>query len=182
MAGRRLWIVGVLLMVFHPVVSGCAARVTARTARWYEEGRARAVGAPGSPRPEELAQDARRLPLPQRQIVEAALALAGAPSDGLDCSGLVVRVYEAAGIEVPRTVRRLLTAGRPVPGSEFRPGDLVFFAFGGRGADHVGIYAGGGAFVHVSRSARSVRLESLAEVAFAGRQVAARRLLAEPLP
>ncbi len=127
----------------------------------------------------QLSVEAARYPSPRRQVVVAALGETGSPSTGLDCSGLVVRVYAAAGLWVPRTVGKQLTAGRPVPTDRLRPGDLVFFAFGRRSPDHVGIYAGRGAFVHVSSAGRVVRLESLGDAAFASNLVAARSLLPE---
>jgi cell wall-associated NlpC family hydrolase len=44
---------------------------------------------------------------------------------------------------------------------EVKPGDLVFFSFGGRQIDHVGIYLGRGVFAHASTYGSRVVIESL---------------------
>jgi lipoprotein Spr len=81
---------------------------------------------------------------------------------GMDCSGLVVRVYhEAYRIELPRTTAELYRRGAPVSLRNARPGDLVFFwEVPGRSVDHVGIYMGDRRFAHASRS-RGVVYSSL---------------------
>ena len=107
--------------------------------------------------------------------VAAALGLLGTADGQLDCSGLVRRAYAAAGVDLPRTVREQLEVGEPVLPQHLQPGDLVFFAFRHRTADHVGVYAGRGQMVHVSSSARCVQLVPLASPSIAGAHVAARR-------
>ncbi|UCE02414.1 MAG: C40 family peptidase [Candidatus Latescibacterota bacterium] len=123
----------------------------------------------------DLALDASVLPQPRRQIVESALAMAGASARGLDCSKLAQDLYASVGEGLPRTVGKQLESGIPVDVEHLRPGDLVFFAFEKRPADHVGIFAGQDVFVHVSSSARAVRVESLSKRAFAQAHVASRR-------
>jgi hypothetical protein len=158
---------------------GCM-RLTARAARLRAE--------PPPPRSTplvslgSLSQDAMRLPARQRQVVAAALEMVGDPGSGFDCSGLVQRVYAAAGLRVPRTVRELWTRGSRVTGRDLRPGDLVFFAFERRPVDHVGIYAGRDVFVHVSNATRSVQLASLTTAPFAAACAGGRRLLETPSP
>jgi cell wall-associated NlpC family hydrolase len=73
---------------------------------------------------------------------------------GLDCSALVQRAFRAAGLELPRTAAEQFRRGYAVVRQELAAGDLVFF----RGARrlsktivHVGIYIGGGRFIHASR-------------------------------
>ena len=62
------------------------------------------------------------------------------PAKGLDCSGLVQRVYADLGIDLPRVSQDQARAGTAVPGlAQARPGDLVCF---GTPADHIGIYIG----------------------------------------
>ena len=69
---------------------------------------------------------------------------------GVDCSGLVKRIYkDAFGIRMPRTARQQAARGFNVDRSELKPGDLVFFRPPGK-KDHVGIYLGKGEFVHAS--------------------------------
>ncbi len=156
--------------------AGCGRPITAREARnRLDPAEAVVPSTPASISLVELAQEAASLPEPRRQIVEAALAHAGMPAIGVDCSGLAERVYAVTGIDLPRTAEQQLAKGQPVEASGLLPGDLVFFAFRRRPADHVGIFTGHGAFVHVSSSSSSVRLDRLAQETFAEAYVGARR-------
>jgi peptidoglycan DL-endopeptidase CwlO len=81
----------------------------------------------------------------------------GESPSGFDCSGLVQYVYGRVGVSLPRTSYEQYRAGRRVARSELRPGDLVFFD----GAGHVGIYAGGGRFIHAPQTGTSVQFGTL---------------------
>jgi cell wall-associated NlpC family hydrolase len=167
----RLWVAWVLVCA-----AGCTP-ITARQARVWEAGGAVQAGEPDAAVP-ELVNAARTLAEPERQVVEAALAAVETTEPGLDCSNFVVRIYAAAGVALPRTVREQLRVGEAVEPSDLRPGDLVFFAFARRPADHVGIYAGNGRVVHVSASAGRVQLADLAAPPFTTAWVASRRVVA----
>jgi cell wall-associated NlpC family hydrolase len=156
--------------------AGCTP-ITVRQARVWEAGGAVQTGEPDVVVP-ELVSAARTLAEPERQVVESALAALDQSEPGLDCSSFVVRVFASAGVALPRTVREQLRVGAPVEPSDLRPGDLVFFAFERRPADHVGIYAGNGRVVHVSASARRVQLADLAAPPFTTAWVASRRVVA----
>jgi cell wall-associated NlpC family hydrolase len=80
------------------------------------------------------------------------------PRSGFDCSGLVQYVYGKLGISLPHYTVSQYGRGRAVSRSSLRPGDLVFFY----GLNHVGIYAGGGKYIHAPRSGTTVRWSSLA--------------------
>ncbi len=172
---RAVWAIMGLSIV---CLAGCTA-VTGRQARAYEEGAA----APGTQVaiPEvsvsELAADARALPGPERRVVEAALGALDATGPQLDCSSFVVQVFATAGVDLPRTVREQLRRGVPVELDALQPGDLVFFAFAHRPADHVGIYAGRGRVVHVSTAARRVQLAPLGAAPFVSAWAAGRRVV-----
>jgi lipoprotein Spr len=73
---------------------------------------------------------------------------------GLDCSGFVCRVFrELNGAKLPRSSGKQWKLGRLVSPADARPGDFVFFRGGLFGTvNHVGIYMGGGRFVHASTS------------------------------
>lgn len=85
----------------------------------------------------------------------------GANSDrAVDCSAFVQQVFAEVGIKVPRTSREQWGAFTTVQGA-MRQGDLVFFSFGGRQIDHVGIYLGRGVFAHANSYGSRVVIESL---------------------
>ncbi len=83
------------------------------------------------------------------------------PADGFDCSGFVQFVFGRHGVELPRTSSQQVRAGRRAPReiAALQPGDLLFFAAGGRGVDHVAIYAGDGRIIHATAGAGSVRYD-----------------------
>ncbi|HUO81151.1 MAG TPA: C40 family peptidase [Steroidobacteraceae bacterium] len=77
----------------------------------------------------------------------------GSAPGGFDCSGLVVYVYRELGVALPRTAAEQRAALGRVPLEALAPGDLVFFS---TPEEHVGIYLGGGEFVHAPGSGRRV--------------------------
>jgi len=162
------------------VLAGGCTPITTRQARvWERGGAAQAPNvAAADPTVPELARAARELPAVGRNVVESALAALDAIEPGLDCSSFVLRVYSAAGVTLPRTVRQQMRLGSAVTAADLQPGDLVFFAFRRRPADHVGIYAGGGRIVHVSATTGRVQLADLAAAPFASAWVASRRVIA----
>jgi cell wall-associated NlpC family hydrolase len=81
------------------------------------------------------------------------------PATGLDCSGLVQRVYKDLGIDVPRVADDQARAGRPVASlAEARPGDLVAF---GTPVDHIGIYAGNNTMVVAPKTGDVVKVQTI---------------------
>ena len=100
------------------------------------------------------------------------------PSTSFDCSGFVSYVLTNSGL---CNTGRLGAQGLyniSTPVSDPQPGDLVFF-FGtyntSSAASHVGIYIGGGQFIHAS-SSRGVIISSLSESYYASRYLSARRV------
>jgi peptidoglycan DL-endopeptidase CwlO len=81
----------------------------------------------------------------------------GASPRGFDCSGLVMYVFAQIGVSLPHSSYAQYGMGVPVSLSELEPGDLVFFA----GASHVGIYIGGGQFIHAPHTGDVVKISSL---------------------
>ena len=79
---------------------------------------------------------------------------------GFDCSGLVHYSYASAGVAIPRTTQGLWQALAPVDARQMRTGDLLFFDIQGK-MSHVGMYLGGGHFVHAPSSGRVVTVERL---------------------
>jgi len=98
------------------------------------------------------------------------------PEAGLDCSGMVTQVFhQAAGIDLTGNAAEIAEKGRPIELSRLRPGDLVFFNTLHRPNSHVGIYIGGGRFVHAPNSRGRVRIDSLEHGYFAAHLEDARR-------
>jgi len=75
----------------------------------------------------------------------------GETKRGIDCSGFTGIVYEKAYKRVlPRDSRSMYKMTNPVPRSEMKEGDLLFFRIRRGQVSHVGIYLGNNKFVHAS--------------------------------
>ena len=95
--------------------------------------------------------------------------------DGMDCSGFVRAVYNLCGLSIPRTSRDQFKAGDHVAKDDLKDGDLVFFGSSSDSINHVGIYVGGGKFVHAPRQGEEIRVTAVTESYFEKRFVGARR-------
>ena len=119
----------------------------------------------------------------QAAILDTALSLRGTPyvyggctpQQGFDCSGYVWWVYRQHGVSLPRTTSQQIGAGRALKPGQLQPADLVFFQF--RHGLHVGLYAGGGDFIHSPKTGGVVRVESLRTGYWSSRLLAGRRVL-----
>lgn len=76
---------------------------------------------------------------------------------GADCSGYVQSVFKNFGISLPRTSGTQAGAGTKITMEEAQPGDLIFYAKGGR-INHVAIYVGGGQVVHASSPKTGIKI------------------------
>jgi len=101
----------------------------------------------------------------------------GADLDGFDCSGLVFFIHRELGVTVPRTAAEQYTASTPVNVRRLEPGDLLFFRTTSRKrVTHVGIYAGGGRFIHAPQTGRDIELRELSDQYYGPRLVGAGRM------
>ena len=96
----------------------------------------------------------------------------GASPRGFDCSGLVVYVFAQIGVSLPHSTYALWNVGVPVSRDQLQAGDLVFF----NGLGHMGIYIGGGQFIHSPHTGDVVKISSLSDSWYAATWVGARRL------
>jgi cell wall-associated NlpC family hydrolase len=141
---------------------------------YLQRGDATAVTASVPPRrgsPLELVATARR-------FLGTPYLWGGMTARGIDCSGLVSRVYLANGVTLPRDADLQFDdpGSRPVARGALRPGDLVFFGRDAQHITHVGIYAGGGRFVSATTHAVPVvREDRLADPYWAKLYQGARR-------
>ncbi|MEC5150083.1 C40 family peptidase [Cryobacterium sp. GrIS_2_6] len=93
-------------------------------------------------------------------IVTAAQKYLGVPyvfggksSSGMDCSGLVQKVYADMGISVPRLVSGQMKIGTEVASlADAKPGDLIVTG----GGEHILIYAGNHKVIHAPYEGRTV--------------------------
>jgi len=92
--------------------------------------------------PEEVLATARR-------FLGVPYLWGGMTARGLDCSGLVSRVYLANGVALPRDADLQFESPVlvPVEREALQPADLVFFGRGPKAITHVGLYLGGGRFI-----------------------------------
>ena len=99
--------------------------------------------------------------------VETALAYHGVPylwagesPAGFDCSGLVMYVFAQHGVKLPHYSGAQFLLGAPIKPAELAPGDAVFF---GSPIYHVGMYVGGGYFIHAPHTGDFVKITRLAD-------------------
>src|SRR5947209_6199006 len=78
----------------------------------------------------------------------------GANTVGFDCSGLVRYSFAGVGVLLPRFSGDQYKAGRHIPPSQAKRGDLIFYGPGG--GQHVTIYLGNGQMLEASGSAGKV--------------------------
>ena len=86
----------------------------------------------------------------------------GYSPEGFDCSGLIYYILDKIGYPCPRTAAGQYGLGYSVSRDELKAGDLVFFENTyTSGISHVGIYAGGGSFIHAPNEGSVVSYSSL---------------------
>jgi cell wall-associated NlpC family hydrolase len=100
--------------------------------------------------------------------IEFALAEVGKPyvwgatgPNTYDCSGLILRAFQAAGINLPRVSRQQFYAGGHVPISHAQAGDLLFYATDPSDPTtihHVVLYLGDGRMVEAPYTGERVRV------------------------
>jgi cell wall-associated NlpC family hydrolase len=95
----------------------------------------------------------------------------GASPSGFDCSGFTMYVYAQVGVSLPHNAAMQYGLGSAVSRENLAPGDLVFF----NGLGHVGLYIGGGQFIHAPHTGDVVKISSLSESWYASTYVGARR-------
>ena len=97
----------------------------------------------------------------------------GASPGGFDCSGFAMYVYGQVGVSLPHNAAmQYNTVGTYVPRDQLQPGDLVFFD----GLGHMGIYIGGGQFIHAPHTGDVVKISSLNDSWYASTYVGAKRV------
>jgi cell wall-associated NlpC family hydrolase len=103
-----------------------------------------------------------------RSAIQFALGELGKPylwgatgPNTYDCSGLMLRAFQAAGIDLPRVSREQFTAGGHLPVRQAQPGDLLFYATDPRDPatiHHVALYMGDNQMVEAPYTGEAVRV------------------------
>ncbi|MEH7377255.1 MULTISPECIES: C40 family peptidase [Bacillaceae] len=92
-----------------------------------------------------------------KQFLGVPYVWGGSTPSGFDCSGFTSYVFRSVGINLPRVSRDQQNVGTRISPSQVQPGDLVFR---GSPAYHVGIYIGGGQYIHAPQTGDVVKIAS----------------------
>lgn len=113
-----------------------------------------------------------------KQFLGSPYVYGGSSPSGFDCSGFVSYVCKQNGFTVNRTASAQMSNGTAVSKAQLQPGDLVFFNSGNSSklATHVGIYLGGGQFIHSSTPSTGVIISDINSSYYSNSFVGARRL------
>ncbi len=80
-------------------------------------------------------------------------------TNGVDCSGFTMRIYEKYGIYLPHSSSAQSGYGTKIDPSEAKPGDLFFYG-NGSGINHVAMYIGNGQVVHASSAKTGIKISN----------------------
>ncbi|MDJ0740387.1 MAG: C40 family peptidase [Gammaproteobacteria bacterium] len=158
--GVRAWLLPIVAVL---CLGGC---LSTTPPRWQSTG---PPAGHGTARAELLRIAANQIGTPYRY--------GGNDRRGFDCSGLVQYTHRHIGVAVPRTTAQQWSRARTPDRRHLLPGDLVFFDIGGRSGRHVGIYEGGGVFIHAPSSGKRVSRASLDNPYWRRRMIGARTFL-----
>lgn len=113
-----------------------------------------------------------------KQFLGVTYVYGGTTPNGFDCSGLVQYVYKQMGVSLNRVAADQTAHGVPVAPSDLMPGDIVFFHNTSRYTriNHVGIYVGGGNFIHAPQPGDVVKISTLNSGYYSTTFITARRI------
>ena len=80
-------------------------------------------------------------------------------TNGIDCSGFTMRIYEHFGYSIPRTSSAQAAYTTTIAASEAKPGDLFFYG-NGSSVSHVAMYIGGGQVIHASNERTGIKISN----------------------
>lgn len=115
-----------------------------------------------------------------KQYLGKPYVYGGSGPNSFDCSGFTMYVYQHFGISMSHSANAQSRLGTSVSKENLQPGDLVFFRDyeTGVGIGHVGIYIGGGDFIHASSgSGYCVKISTLLSGSYDNRYMSAKRLI-----
>ena len=132
-------------------VSGNSGTIASQSGPGGDTDASQEILAPSGPGSAELASATRTA------IVAYAKQFLGNPyvyggtslTEGADCSGFTMKIFEHFGISTGRSSRDQAAKGKEIPIDSVQPGDLLFYASGDY-INHVALYIGGGQIIHAS--------------------------------
>ena len=80
----------------------------------------------------------------------------GSGTVGFDCSGLMLYGFAGVGIKLDHYSGSQYNAGRKVPSSQMRRGDMIFY--GPNASQHVAMYLGGGQMLEAPYTGSTVKV------------------------
>lgn len=82
---------------------------------------------------------------------------------GYDCSGLVMRAWREAGVNMTHFAATQYFESKPVSYKNLRPGDLIFWSETKSASDihHVAMYLGGGRMIHAPRTGDVIKISNM---------------------
>lgn len=107
------------------------------------------------------------VPVRTSSVTETAIAFAmaqlgkpyrwGATGPGAyDCSGLVMRAFQSAGVQLPRSTKTIIGKGKSVSRQGMIRGDLIWTSSG-----HIGIYLGNNKMIHAPQTGDVVKISTV---------------------
>ncbi len=106
-----------------------------------------------------------------KQFLGCSYVYGGTTPSGFDCSGFTSYVYRHFGYSLNRTSSGQRSNGVAVDKSNLKAGDILCFN------GHVGLYIGGGSFIHAANPSKGVIISSLSESYYSKNYITARRIL-----
>jgi uncharacterized protein YgiM (DUF1202 family) len=80
-------------------------------------------------------------------------------TNGVDCSGFTMRIYEHFGYSIPRTSSAQASYFTTISSSDAKPGDLFFYGSNGS-VSHVAMYIGNGQVIHASNARTGIKISN----------------------
>ena len=80
-------------------------------------------------------------------------------TNGTDCSGFTMRIYEHFGYKIPRVSRSQAAFTKTVKASDVKVGDLFFYGNNGY-ISHVAMYIGNGQIIHASNHRDGIKISN----------------------